>query len=327
MSYKIGKLKEVIVSVTNMKRHLETWHDYMGWDVRYQGPINTPVLHSWHLKSSVSGYEVLCGFPNASSGLLRLVKFNNVEQRQIRGGAQIWEPGGIFDFDLRVTNIQKTFNDLVNGLGWFSYGEPLELNIGPFQLNESLIYGPDRVAIALVDRIQPPLEGFPEHNGIRGSIYLSVTVARNLEESIAFFVGKLGFVKQETMQLLNQEPAPTVFRTPWNFTTQYPVHLAALSPDGTRDTLIELFSFEGFTGGDYGDRAVPPNIGILMYRFDVQGIEDYYQTLQSRCVQITTPLTELEILPYGRCKSFALRSPDGVWMEFIERMRVAMYEG
>jgi catechol 2,3-dioxygenase-like lactoylglutathione lyase family enzyme len=319
MSYTIGTMKEVVVSVTNMKRHLETWHDYMGWNIRYQGRLAAELLKFWHLSQSASGAEILCGFPGAQHGLLRLVKYEHVpRQQQIRGGAQIWEPGGIFDFDLRVSDLPKTFEDLVNGLGWFSYGEPLELKIGPFVLNESLIYGPDRVALALVDRIEPPLEGYPPHNGIRGSIYLSVTVARNLEQSIAFFTEKLGFVQLERLSLLNDTPAPTVFRTPWNFTTQYPVHLVALSPDGTRDTIVELFQFEGFTGGDYAERAVPPNIGILMYRFSVQGIEEYYRVLQARGVEMTSSLTTLTIQPYGACKVFALRSPDGVWIEFFE---------
>ena len=30
------------------------------------------------------------------------------------------------------------------------------------------------------------------------------------------------------------------------------------------------------------------------------------------------PLTEMDLPPYGRVRTFAVRSPDGVWLEFLQ---------
>jgi len=318
MSYHIGKLREIVVSVTNLKRHLETWHDYMGWQVRYQGRLDGDVLKFWHLSLSTHGAETLCAFPNAEHGLLRLVKFDGTEQQQIRGGAQIWEPGGIVDFDLRTSNLHTTFRDMVHQLGWFSYGEPIEFSLGAVTVQEALLYGSDRVALALVHRLNPPLTGFPEHQGILGSVYLSMMVAENLPKSIEFFVKTLGFHLHENTSFMLPNDAPNVFRLPWNLAAHHPVRFVTLSPDNTRDTMLGLFHFEGLQGKNYAERAVPPNTGLLMYRFTVSNIAEYYQTLLARGVQPVSPLTEVVVRPYGKAQAFAVRSPDGVWIEFFE---------
>jgi catechol 2,3-dioxygenase-like lactoylglutathione lyase family enzyme len=318
MSYHIGKLREIVVSVTNLKRHLETWHDYMGWQVRYQGRLDGDMLKFWHLSLSTHGAETLCAFPNAEHGLLRLVKFDSVEQQQIRGGAQIWEPGGIVDFDLRTSSVHTTFRDMVHQLGWFSYGEPIEFSLGAVTVQEALLYGPDRVALALVHRLNPVLTGVPEHQGILGSVYLSMMVAENLPKSIEFFVKTLGFHLHENTSFVLPNDAPNVFRLPWNLAAHHPVRFVTLSPDNTRDTMLGLFHFEGLQGKNYAERAVPPNTGLLMYRFTVSNIAEYYQTLLARGVQPVSPLTEVVVRPYGKAQAFAVRSPDGVWIEFFE---------
>lgn len=320
-----------MVSVTNLKRHLETWHDYMGWQIRYQGRLDGDILKFWHVSLSTHGAETLCAFPNAQHGLLRLVKFDGVEQQQIRGGAQIWEPGGIFDFDLHVSDVQATFREMVHQLGWFSYGEPIEFSLGAVTVQEALLYGPDRVALALVHRVSPPMQPLPTTlpepqvtttaaTTVRtlGSVYLSMMVAENLPTSLEFFVKTLGFHLQDNTSFVLPSNAPNVFRLPWNLAESHPVRFVTLSPDNTRDTMLGLFHFEGLQGKHYAERAVPPNTGLLMYRFAVSNIAEYYQAVVGRGVSPVSTLAEVVLRPYGKAQAFAVRSPDGVWIEFFE---------
>jgi hypothetical protein len=318
MNWKLHNLREIVksVSAASMPHEIAVWRKLFGWTERHSGALTREQLQFWHLDAPVIGSEMLCGFQGADYGLLRLVQFDNCEQTVIRAGAQIWETGGIFDFDLRVSDMQNTYNALVDR-GWHVFGEPIELRIGNFVLNEALLFGREAAGLALVDRIEPPLSKATAQNGILGTIYLSVTVAKNMGETAQFLTETLAFTELERLTIKPDEPAPTVFRLPWNLATQIPVQLGGFSPTGTRETIIEVFQFEGLYGEDRSTRAVPPNRGLLMYRFPVEGIEEYFAHVSARSL-ITTGLSMLEIAPYGLVKVFAVRSPDGVWFEFFE---------
>ena len=318
MNWKLHNLREIVksVSAASMPREMAVWRDLFGWNVRHDGQLSPEQLQFWHLEKPIAGSEILCGFQGADYGLLRLVNFTNCEQQIVRSGAHIWDTGGIFDFDLRVADMQKTYNDLVN-LGWHVFGEPIELRIGPFVLNEALLFGPEAAGLALVDRIEPPLSKETAQNGILGTIYLSVTVAKNIAETAQFLTETLAFTELERLTVQPAAPEPTVFRLPWNLATQVPVHLGGFSPTGTRETIIEVFQFEGLYGEDRSKRAIPPNRGLLMYRFPVEGIDEYFAHVARRTT-ITTPLQTLSIQPYRTVQAFAVRSPNGVWFEFFE---------
>ncbi|MCS6807406.1 MAG: hypothetical protein RML40_01585 [Bacteroidota bacterium] len=318
MAWTLHNLREIVKSIGTpaLPREQAVWRDMFGWTTHYEGQLTQQQLHCWHLEPPVQGYEVLYGFPSALHGLLRLVCFTQCSQQIIRAGAQIWDTGGIFDFDLRVSSMNATYNALIDA-GWYVFGEPRELRVGPFVLNEALLFSPEAAGVALVDRIEPPLSKENAHNGLLGSIYLSVTVAQDINATARFLIDVLGFTPMERFILQPSVPEPTVFRLPWNIAPQIPVHLAAFSPNGRRDTLIEVLQFEGLHGEDRSERAIPPHRGLLMYRFPVSGIEEYYRHVAA-CWIVTTPLTTVEIAPYGQTQVFAVRSPDGVWFEFFE---------
>lgn len=319
MNWKLHNLSEIVKSVGSIPREMAIWHDIFGWTVRYSGTLSAEQLQFWHVDAPTNGSEILCGFPGAEYGLLRLVKFENCKQTIIRSGAQIWETGGIFDFDLRVADMQTTYNALIDA-GWYVFGESMELRIGNFVLNEALLFGPEAAGLALVDRIEPPLSKETAHNGILGTIYLSVTVAKNIETTAYFLTETLGFAELERLTVKPETPSPTIFRLPWNLAPRVPVHLGGFSPTGTRETIIEVFQFEGLHGEDRSARAVPPNRGLLMYRFPVKGIDEYFAHVSARTL-VTTTLSKIDILPYGLVKAFAVCSPDGVWFEFFEELQ------
>jgi hypothetical protein len=167
MNWKIHKLREIVTSVSaaSMPHEMAVWRDLFGWTERHNGKLNSEQLQFWLLEESVRGSKILCGFAGANYGLLRLVQFDNCEQTVIRAGAHIWETGGIFDFDLRVSDMRTTYNALVDA-GWYVFGEPIELRIGNFVLKEALLFGREAAGLALVDRIEPPLSKETAQNGI-----------------------------------------------------------------------------------------------------------------------------------------------------------------
>ena len=81
---------------------------------------------------------------------------------------------------------------------------------------------------------------------------------------------------------------------------------------------IEYLEPQELKGKDCSALAVPPNLGILMLRFPVRDATTYAATLQDRGVTLTSEVQTLMIDPYGKAKVFAIRSPEGAWLEFIE---------
>ena len=73
-----------------------------------------------------------------------------------------------------------------------------------------------------------------------------------------------------------------------------------------------------FKGKNCSAFAHPPNLGILMLRFPVRDAEAYAEELVSRGLTIHSGIIEVEIAPYGPVKVFSVRSPDGVWLEFMQ---------
>jgi catechol 2,3-dioxygenase-like lactoylglutathione lyase family enzyme len=365
-SWRIHKLREIVKSVRSLENEMMVWEGIMGWKTLHKGVVGDDQLAFWNVNthvnahvntpnaselpdaaaaSPISANEILCGFAGETMndyGLLRLVQFVGCKQVVVRSGAQIWETGGIFDFDLRVRNLHATYEALVNA-GYYVFGEPIELRIGNVVLNETLLFGPEAAGLALVDRVQPPLPAStPESHGILGTIYLTVTVAKNMDATARFFTETLGFTALEDHIVQPASPQPTVFRLPWNLSTSVPVRLAGFSPDGTRDTMIEVFQFDGIYGEDRSERALPPNLGLLMYRFPVDDIEAYWtfvaenmrreseansaesssrsSSQSSFQPRIVADLQTILMPPYGTVRAFALRSPDGVWIEFFEEI-------
>jgi catechol 2,3-dioxygenase-like lactoylglutathione lyase family enzyme len=312
----IGPFREAVFSVADIEAASRVYREVAGWEEVCRGKASAEQARFWSLEPDQAIEEVVLRNPGDREGWLRLVRFPGAEQQVIRSNAQTWDTGGIFDVNVRVLDLERKFAQLEER-HWQAYGDPVEFQFGPFRVKEVLPRGPDGVVFALIQRLEPPLEGWPNLRHF-SHLFNSSQIVRDLDASLSFYVDKLGFEIYLEHEGASPEPGPNVLGLPHNIAAERPRRVVIVSPDGTNRGSVELLQFVGVTGRDFSDRAVPPNRGILMLRFPVSDLAAYHRQLVERGVSPVAGPADLMLEPYGRAKILAVRSPDGAWLEFME---------
>ena len=114
---------------------------------------------------------MLIGNPGTERGYLRVVGLDGVESELIRPAPHSWDTGGIFDVNVRVWEIEDRLEEL-RRQGWDAHSEVVRFTFGPFVVKEVLARGPDGVTIAMIERLEPPLEGWPHLKRLSPSLQL-----------------------------------------------------------------------------------------------------------------------------------------------------------
>jgi catechol 2,3-dioxygenase-like lactoylglutathione lyase family enzyme len=317
--YQLHTYSEVVFSVGNLDKTIDIYTKSLGFELVHRTSGDASQIDFWGLPVQTQTEEALLRFQGLRYGQLRLIKFKNIEQRYIRPAGQTWDTGGILDIDLRTSDIQQTYNTLVEE-GWHAYAKPVSQTMGPFTVQEVLLKGHDEVVIAFVHRSEPPHPNPFNLDGITSNIYLSAMIVRDLQVAKDFFVDKLGFILHNDIAFKTDQPEATMFGLPHNLSNVVNVKLNIIGPENNRDGLLDLVELEGVTGEDFATNACPPNRGILMYRFPVSNINQYYQHLLNQDIKMVCTLKEIVLSEYGQVKIFAVQSPDGVWLEFFEKI-------
>ena len=129
--------------------------------------------------------------PGDNTGYLRLVCFKGVAQKVIRSSSHPWDTGGIFDINLRTVDLEASFQEM-QSLGWIGFSDSIRYQFGRFDVSEVVLQGPDGIAIALMERHAPPLEGFPNLRRV-SHVFNSTHICRDMAAAKHFFVDQLGF--------------------------------------------------------------------------------------------------------------------------------------
>ncbi|MEM8527047.1 MAG: VOC family protein [Bacteroidota bacterium] len=308
--------QEVVFSVSNLEREVDFYQHTLDWKIISESKGDSALKQLWQLEEEVAIEEVLLHNEGDHEGFLRLVQFKNVEQEVIRSGAHAWDSGGIFDINLRVHNIEEMYCTFLRA-GWHGYSDPLRYTFGIYDVSEVLLKGPDDITIAIMQRFAPPLEGF-EHMKTTSRIFNSSTISRDMKATHDFFINQLGFKMFFQSLGLDRKAGHNVLGFPESMNHEISVPIDIVRPDINNYGSIEYLEPQEISGKDCSQLAYPPNLGILMLRFPVKDAVAYASILEERGVEINSPVKELTIEPYGKMKVFSVRSPDGVWLEFME---------
>ena len=307
---------EVVFSVSDLEGAAKFYQEVAGWDVAHLANGDAALAKHWGLAEDQIIRQALLKNPGDDSGFLRLVAFPGAEQKQMRSSAQTWDTGGIFDVNVRVLDIHTKFNQF-RDRGWQFYSDPIQFTFGPFVVWEVLTKGPDGVVFAMVERVQPPLEGWPNVREL-SHIFNSTQIVRDFDASLEFYRDKLGFKIYLEHEGPSKEPGPNVLALPHNLAAEITRKVVILSPDGTNAGSVELIGFDGLTGADFSGLAAPPNLGILALRFPVDDLDAYQQRLADRGIAPINGPSTLTIEPYGEVEIMTIRSPEGAWLEFYQ---------
>jgi len=309
MNYKLHGFKEVVFSVRNLPHATEMYADLGGWDVVHKAEIGRSQLDFWNLPAIATAESSLLKYPGRDFGLLRLISFQNVEQKHIRSNSQSWDTGGIYDVDLRVKDIEKKIEDF-HAYGWTGFCDYEEYHFNQFHVSEILLKGTEDMVFALIQRHAPVLTNFPQLE--------EMSHIFNSSQAKDFYLNKLGWQIYMENISENSKAGPNVFGIPHNIYPDTRRKILILSPDGGNEGSVELVEIEGLVGRDFSDQCAPPNLGILMLKYPVENLEAYSVHLESKSVKIINKAKALDFAPYGKADVISVQSPDGAWLEFYE---------
>jgi len=314
---KIGGFTESVMIVSDLKASSQFYQDVAGWHIIDESPVDADLKQLWSLPESVTIKQQLLANKGATTGFIRLIEIAGVKQERIRANTQAWDVGGVFDLNMRVKNMEETFETLQQH-GWTSSTPPVQFTFGPFVVKEWIVSNSDGIAFALIERVAPTLEGWP-HLKKFSRVFNSTQIVKDIDKSLDFYQNVLGFKTYLKHKGASKTPAANVLGLPHNLSTQIERSIYILHPEGKNEGSVELLQFHGATGSDVSAKAKPPNIGITTLRFPVNDIDALKKLFNKNNIKIENQ-QKMHLLPYGLVHILSIRTPDNTWLEFYQKI-------
>ncbi len=315
-AFKIHGFSEVVISVRSLDEYEATFHDIGGWHTRSKNPVLPQQLRAWGLPETLTAEEMLMAHPDSDTGFVRFVCFEGLAQTEIRANDQPWDSGGIFDINIRVENMAQVRDKMVDAQ-WQANTDPVLHHFGPFSVTEWVPRYSDGTRLALIERLAPPLEGWPNLKHF-SRVFNSTFIVRDIQRSVHFFRDVLNMQEYIHTPSTELTAGPNVFGLPHNLSDTISHEIYILHPEKLNEGSVELIQLNGVTGRDLSANAHLPNLGVAMLRFPVENVEYLYQHLLDHQIPIVSKLQTLEVSPYGTTKRFIVSAPEGGWLEFFE---------
>lgn len=261
--------------------------------------------------------QAMLSAPGDDRGRLRVVVFHGAEQELIRPSQRSWDTGGIFDIDLFSRDVRGVYRRLQREHGWTAFGEPVDYEMGEFDVTQVVAKGPDGLVLAIIQPHKPPSFELPEFNAMSRA-FNSTQLVRSLDDALAFYCDTLGWkaLMQHDVSGV-EEPGKSTLGLPMPAAKSWLRRVAIVHPLGVNDGSVELIEIGSVEGCHYGERAVAPNVGILALRIAMPSARAYAAELSAKGVELYAPPSTVEIAPFGPMDCFSVRSPDGAILEFI----------
>ncbi|MGK0498585.1 MAG: hypothetical protein ACJAYG_000216 [Oceanicoccus sp.] len=314
----VGGYREAVLNVNQLEKMEQDLTQILHYEARYRGQADKAQSAFWQAPEASSIDEVLVGPSDTDFGLVRIVRLNGVDNQPIRPAGKPWEAGGIYDLDIRVRDVQKVYDELELA-GWTGIHTPFQYTMGPSEVKHCELFGPDRVVLALIERIAPPLgpdAGFDQVSNAFNSTQL--LYEDELEHHHDFYQNVLGFECFVETEIKWADPGENIFGLPWNIAAESSAPVYIYHPEGKMAGSLETCALRGLTGQHYGEFASPRNRGTTTLRFPVKDIQGYAAKIQQQGATLAQEITEMTIAPYGDTRVFAIQTAAGSWLEFFE---------
>ena len=314
-----GGWQEAVISVPDAARAAAFYMNVGGWTVRHDSGADARQIAAWGLPDTATSREIVVGNKGDATGFVRLVQFVGVEQEQIRPSGRSWEPGGHGGINMRVLDINEKYRAFQTW-GWHGYSRPVPFDLDRFTVKEVMMQGFGGELIAMIERVKPPLEGWPTLKEMSRAFNAFAAVG-DFDTTVTFYKDILGFTEYLREEGPSAVPGPNLFGLPHNWVNTMPRKLVWLHPRGENEGSIALQQFFEVEGTNFADRSLPPNLGMLSLRYPVSNAVARAADIRSKGWALEYGPSRTTMQPYGEVAVFGLRDPNGGWLEFFEPIR------
>ena len=311
--------QEAVVSVTDIDRSAQFFTDIGGYEQKWRGPVDASEIAVWGLPATASGEALLLGPAGQGTGLIRLVRFDNVGRKEpTRPGARAWDTGCYFSLMVRMKNMSAIYDDAI-AMGWWTETPITYLEFGESKLNVMVFRGPDGMQVQGYERLTPPLpDAIPPFERFTAPFNM-MQMVRDRDAAYAFFTDVLGFdTFYKGDPYVSDEPEYMPLGIPKNLTTTVRYRAGIVFPSPGEFGRMEMIEIMDLEGRDYARRCSAPNLGILAVRFPVDSVRRAEYRIKEKDWPLATPLQRATILPYGEVRLFSVKTPDGANIQFYE---------
>ncbi|KAB2838089.1 MAG: hypothetical protein F9K47_18835, partial [Burkholderiales bacterium] len=206
---------EVVVVVADAAPVLRVFQEVAGYELLHQGQP-AAALDRLNYCGAGTGQEWLLARPGCTHGRLRLMCLSN-QAGEPRPGLQReddqpWDPGGLFDFNLRVRDAAAIAQAL-RERGWRGEAPPVRWRLGELEVVEWLANGPDGLRVACIQRLVPPLPE-ADRQPVCGEVFNSSQIVSDEALALRFYCEGLGFRLRMVHETANFFDAENVFGLP-----------------------------------------------------------------------------------------------------------------
>lgn len=312
-----GAWAEAVVSVRDLDRWIAALNHLFGWTLNARGPVDPRMLAAWKLPPSARAEDAVLINPDDPPRRVRLIRFDNVAQVQIRSSGKGWDTGGVFSLLTYARDVDATFA-AAQVLGWSAYNDPVDMHFGGRTLRNVVLRAWDGVNFGLYRPTVPPP---PEPRYAKaGMTFNGQQMVRAIGPARTFYRDILGWTAWfdgVTRLTCNN------FGMPENFAGKLPknVIIAAGGKDANDAWAygqVELVEWDGFTGRDFAERAAPPNLGILALRIPEKDVQARAANIVAHGGHLWSPLAQVTLSGVGETALFGLCTPDGALIEIYQ---------
>lgn len=299
-------IKRICISSSDLNRSLSFYTDEIGLKLICKGTLNAEKVHDLYgLDSGEAEYAMLSNEEQAT--LLQLIMFAGTPTKLIREGRPSWDYG-YYDVAFRVKNNWKEY-DYFTAKGFEYYCQPTRYAADWINLDvlESVLSGPDKLPMALIERLIEPIPKFPG----RFSIFTDCAITvENADEADRFYIDVLGLTKTFD-QTLPDGLVDDIVGIP-NGT-----HTRMLMYSGENTPITECLEYS-LKGRSMRDDAKPSNAGIFSVAYETENIDELILRATENGFNTVRPPVKVKMAPYGKIYQATVSGPSGILVELFQ---------
>ncbi|TRW14447.1 VOC family protein [Glacieibacterium frigidum] len=301
---------EATAIVLDLDASIERLCRVFGYTLVWRGDADPGACALMGIAEGWTGHEALLGDPAQERGFIRLFDFPGRELGVMRDGAQPWDAGGVFDINIRALGPLEALHARMTRAGFCAFGPLTAWEFGPLSVKEVVSRDADGLAIATMQRVAPPLEGYENASGDTSYVFNSTQVVPDFDAAKAFFVDALGW--QIVMESAwTHEGGRNCLGLPIDLARTRELRVGIYQSNGLNEGSVEILCY----GGEALDfSAAPIGRGWAALRFPMRDVEGFMARAEAGGCTIVAP-RRITVAPYGEAVAGVAITPWGARLE------------